>query len=587
MSEKLYGTFEDVGEELIGVLSAPDIIYEANYNLLFNRPKINGVELEGDKSWSDLGLDLSPYAKIEDVYSKDESDGKFALKSEIPDDFYSKAETDELISEVEEKIPTDFYTKAETDEKIGAVEMTAVQALNTGSYANQRIDNLGDTYYTKAAAERFNRSISAEVDELRTNMPTNLSQLTPDATHRVVTDEQIASWNAKSEFDGDYNSLENKPTIPSKVAELSDASEYAKKSEIPTDYATQSDIDTALNSPMSDVATVEGVGYDVAVSGNSAKIELVGGRTIKQGDSLVSAKVDRVNAYPIPSEIQQLDGYGLSVSDEIYNYVDFARKKFVKRVASVDLATLSWRYNESDKRFYSNVTSVIKTGLRNCKIINTDYEAKSNGEPYSSQWNKVIYNGSSYLWVHDWDYTSGSTFKDHFDDSNKMAYFELDTPEEIDVSAYLPDDVFVKADGSVIYHSDSGLAVPYRMQTGIMSRLWETAMDKGGDAPAPSSGGMELLFEGVTSQASPADLSNITDYHAILISIGKGAIADSSSHVGVNLWLVSDLMAFGGANSKRFDTSVYGSYTWCTFTSDKQLYCESTVYPYITVYGIK
>lgn len=45
-------------------------------------------------------------------------------------------------------------------------------------------------------------------------IPTALSQLSEDTTHRVVTDTEKATWNAKSDFDGNYNSLTNKPTIP-------------------------------------------------------------------------------------------------------------------------------------------------------------------------------------------------------------------------------------------------------------------------------------------------------------------------------------------------------------------------------------
>lgn len=99
---------------------------------------------------------------------------------------------------------------------------------------------------------------------------------------------------------------------------------------------------------------------------------------------------------------------------------------------------------------------------------------------------------------------------------------------------------------------------------------------------------MDLLYEGNTSVDNPADLSTIENYHAILVSICAGIKNDSGSHVGTNLWLVSDLMAFSSSvTTKRFDTQVYGSYTWCTFTSDKKLYSESNVYPYVTIYGIK
>lgn len=48
-----------------------------------------------------------------------------------------------------------------------------------------------------------------------TTIPTALASLTDDATHRVVTDTEKATWNAKSNFSGNYNDLSNKPTIPS------------------------------------------------------------------------------------------------------------------------------------------------------------------------------------------------------------------------------------------------------------------------------------------------------------------------------------------------------------------------------------
>lgn len=45
-------------------------------------------------------------------------------------------------------------------------------------------------------------------------VPEKLSDLEEDETHRTVTDAEKAAWSGKSTFDGDYNSLNNKPTIP-------------------------------------------------------------------------------------------------------------------------------------------------------------------------------------------------------------------------------------------------------------------------------------------------------------------------------------------------------------------------------------
>lgn len=46
------------------------------------------------------------------------------------------------------------------------------------------------------------------------NIPTNLADLSDDTTHRLVTDSEKQTWNNKSDFDGNYNNLTNKPSIP-------------------------------------------------------------------------------------------------------------------------------------------------------------------------------------------------------------------------------------------------------------------------------------------------------------------------------------------------------------------------------------
>ena len=57
--------------------------------------------------------------------------------------------------------------------------------------------------------------------------PTKLSDLESDEAHRVVTDEQIETWNNKSDFSGDYNDLKNKPEIVSSgyIVTITDAPE--------------------------------------------------------------------------------------------------------------------------------------------------------------------------------------------------------------------------------------------------------------------------------------------------------------------------------------------------------------------------
>jgi len=53
---------------------------------------------------------------------------------------------------------------------------------------------------------------SADTKADVSSLPTSLSQLSDDSTHRVVTDTEKATWNGKSNFDGEYSSLIGKPT---------------------------------------------------------------------------------------------------------------------------------------------------------------------------------------------------------------------------------------------------------------------------------------------------------------------------------------------------------------------------------------
>lgn len=86
-------------------------------------------------------------------------------------------------------------------------DMPAVDGANIkGPQGKSAYQYAQDGGYTGTEAE-FAAKLAAEI-------PTSLSELSEDATHRVVTDAEKAKWNAKSNFSGSYNDLTDKPTIP-------------------------------------------------------------------------------------------------------------------------------------------------------------------------------------------------------------------------------------------------------------------------------------------------------------------------------------------------------------------------------------
>lgn len=99
-------------------------------------------------------------------------------------------------------------------------------AVSGKANASDLTAHTGNTTIHVTAAEKeawngksdFNGSYNSLTD--KPTIPTQLSQLAEDSTHRTVTDAEKASWEGKSGFDGDYNNLTNKPTIPATAADV-------------------------------------------------------------------------------------------------------------------------------------------------------------------------------------------------------------------------------------------------------------------------------------------------------------------------------------------------------------------------------
>ena len=186
-------------------------------------------------------------------------------------------------------LKTEVYTQDEIDNKLSAIPKFAIEVVSTlptanisettvylvasGNeehnlyteyiYVDGQWEYLGKqtvdlTNYVKRA-ELSNYYLKTEMDSLlttiRNSIPTQLSQLTEDSTHRVVTDAEKQTWNAKSNFSGSYNDLTNKPTIPSLTGYAKTADHYTKTesdnkyqskgnylTEVPSEYITETEL---------------------------------------------------------------------------------------------------------------------------------------------------------------------------------------------------------------------------------------------------------------------------------------------------------------------------------------------------------
>jgi hypothetical protein len=165
------------------------------------------------------------------------------------------------------------------------------------------------------------------------------------------------------------------------------------------------------------------------------------------------------SALEIPEAVRAIDGYGWGVSEDIYNYIDYDKKQFVKRVGVVDMGALTWR-KDTDYGNYYYATLADKKANVSMNLLCSKYTTTllyGNEAP-----DKTIRGHgaiSNNLLVRDEDYTDAATFKAAM--SGVMLYYELATPVITDISDIMGDNhVEVEVGGTLTFVNEHGYDVP-------------------------------------------------------------------------------------------------------------------------------
>ena len=172
---------------------------------------------------------------------------------------------------------------------------------------------------------------------------------------------------------------------------------------------------------------------------------------------------------PIPAAVQALEGYGWSAGS-VSNYVDFERKKFVKCVDRIDMGTMTWVVSGS--HFYSNsIASVVKPCSSKdtiANILNQKYVSQSFNTLTAYNTPKCcslgrassLQSDQNYVQIYDTDYSlnASGVASLNSDLNGVYLYYELLTPTETDISAYLTDDnmISVEAGGTLEFPNQNG-----------------------------------------------------------------------------------------------------------------------------------
>lgn len=185
--------------------------------------------------------------------------------------------------------------------------------------------------------------------------------------------------------------------------------------------------------------------------------------------AIVSASENLNDTLLILEAVQELDGYGWGVNRSVYNYICFAIKQFVKRVARLNMGTLNWSVMESGVMFARPNNNTIVQNAKNLGSVDIipnavapHYKASTWTNTLNKKEDKTfcIYGTSSGgILVYDSTYTDPEAFKAAM--SGVMLYYELETPEIYEIPDLTADNfIKVEGGGTITFANEHGLAVP-------------------------------------------------------------------------------------------------------------------------------
>lgn len=181
-----------------------NVSHTHSYNDLTDKPSIPTVDV--NKNYVDT--QLATKANKSEIPSLDGYATETYVTTKIAEASLSGGEVDLSNYVTKDELTNDLATKA-------------------------NVSHTHDQYLTE------HQDISMKADKTELHSHTNKTVLDG------ITSSKITEWNNKSNFDGNYNSLTNKPTIPTNTSQLTNDSGFLTS--IPTEYVTETELNTGLS----------------------------------------------------------------------------------------------------------------------------------------------------------------------------------------------------------------------------------------------------------------------------------------------------------------------------------------------------
>ena len=221
-----------------------------NYNLLTNKPQINSIELSGNKSLAELGIQAKgDYATKSELASKADTSAlsSYATTEAMNSALANKADTSALDGKANKSTTlngygiTDAYTKAEVDGKLAnKADTSALSSYATTESMNSALASKADTsaLSSYATTESMNSALASKAD----TSALSSYATTESVSSTYATKSELANKADTSALDGKANKsttlngygITDAYTKSESDGKLTDAlADYALKSELP------------------------------------------------------------------------------------------------------------------------------------------------------------------------------------------------------------------------------------------------------------------------------------------------------------------------------------------------------------------
>lgn len=284
-----------------------------DYNLTYNKPSINGVELINAKTLEDFDIQRTIKAG-ENVYLTQSEANKMSDTVNVYDASETRKGVSEIATQEEVNTGTDDFRYV-TPKKLKIV----TNGINTTIQNNYEIlDTKIDDEISRAKNKETEINNDLTAHKNSTNNPHNVTKEqvglgnvnnTSDLDKPISTAVQTALNLKANNSDlatvaksGSYNDLIDKPTIPTKTSDLDNDSgfltnipeEYVTKTELSTDLAKKADV-TSIPTKTSDLDNDSGFIDSTGLSSYVLKTELATELESKQ-DTLTFDNVPTLNS---------------------------------------------------------------------------------------------------------------------------------------------------------------------------------------------------------------------------------------------------------------------------------------------------